>query len=180
MEYMEYYVQVHLNGAIKWHDQKTGFLHRVDGPAIEVNGSKFWYQNGKLHRVDGPAIEYVDGSKHWLIENKLHRVDGPAIEKADGFRSWYMEDKQHRVDGPACEWKDGSRSWYVNGLLHREDGPAMELPHDYRPNKQYYLNGVVYDKASYDAELNRRNSPAPCDGKVVEIDGKKYKLTEVK
>jgi hypothetical protein len=39
--------------------------HREDGPAIEEDGTKYWYKHGKLHRADGPATEWVDGFKEW-------------------------------------------------------------------------------------------------------------------
>jgi len=30
-----------------------------------------WYVNGELHRKDGPAAEYINGSKFWYINGKL-------------------------------------------------------------------------------------------------------------
>ena len=116
---------------------------------VSDNGSKYWYLNGKLHREDGPAVEYADGTKHWYLNGKLHREDGPAVEFADGYKEWYINGKLHREDGPACEWADGSKSWYLNG------------------------------KRLSEAEFNARTKPAPsCEGKVVEVDGVKYKLTK--
>ena len=52
--------------------------------------------------------------------------------------------------------------------LHREDGPAIEGADGY---KSWYLNGKLLSEA----EFNASNKPS-CAGKVVEIDGKKYKL----
>ena len=57
----------------KYYHNKDGFLHREDGPAVECNGSIFWYLNGLLHREDGPAIEYSDGIKKWYKKGKLLR-----------------------------------------------------------------------------------------------------------
>ena len=81
--------------------------------------------------------------------------------------------KLHREDGPAVEYSNGDKFWYLNGKLHREDGPAREW---YNGNKEWWLN----DKKLTEAEFNRRTKKTSCAGKVVEIDGKKYKLTEVK
>ena len=117
---------------------------------IDKNGSKWYYSDKELttfHREDGPAYERVSGHKEWFINGRLHREDGPAIEGAHGHKSWWINDQRHRADGPACEYADGSTVWYINGKLLSE------------------------------AEVNARKNKKPsCEGKVVEIDGKKYKL----
>ena len=107
----------------------------------------------------------------WYLKNKLHREDGPAIEYADGTKSWYLNGQLHREDGPAIEWADGDKYWYLNDKCHREDGPAIEYADG---TKYWYLNGQELTEA----EFNARTKPT-CNGKVVEIDGKKYKLQEV-
>ena len=113
-------------------------------------GERHWFQNGKLHREDGPAIEYVNGTKCWYLNGKLHREDGPAIE-----------------------WPDGGKLWYQNGNLHREDGPAIEYADG---RKYWYFEGVKYSEKEFQKKMSPQQS---CDGKIVEIDGKKYKLAEV-
>jgi hypothetical protein len=81
------------HGNKQWKN-RSGELHRVDGPAIEYsNGTKYWYQNGMRHRVDGPAIEYSNGTKYWYQNGKLHRIDGPAYRYKDGTNFWYLIDK---------------------------------------------------------------------------------------
>jgi len=66
---------------------------------------------------------------------------------------------------------NGSKFWFLNGQRHREDGPACEYADG---DKIWYLNGQELTKE----EFNKRTK-SDCAGKVVEIDGKKYKLTEV-
>jgi len=119
---------------------------------VNVNeyGTKRWYLNGNLHRTDGPAVEYVSGSKEWYLNGNLHRTDGPAVELASGSKFWYFNGKRHREDGPAVEYSDGSKYWY--------------------------LNGVPYSEADWRNQLQKVK--APCVGKVVEVDGVKYKLVE--
>jgi len=91
----KYKVEIDNKGMVSWFKFGTDKRHREDGPAIEyVNGTKFWYVNGKLHRKDGPAIEYADGDKVWYLKDKLHREDGPAIEYADGDKSWWVNGKK--------------------------------------------------------------------------------------
>jgi hypothetical protein len=83
------------------------------------------------------------------------------------------KDKYHRLDGPAIEYADGSKSWCVNGKLHRLDGPAVEYASG---DKSWYVDG----KEMTEKEFNEYIKPKPsCEGKVVEIDGKKYKLTAI-
>ena len=117
---------------------------------IDDYGTKEWYLNGERHREDGPAVEYADGSKYWFLNDKFHREDGPAIEYANGSKYWYLNDKLHRVDGPAIEYANGSKYWY--------------------------LGGVKYTEADWRKQTQKVK--APCVGKVVEIDGVKYKLVE--
>jgi hypothetical protein len=107
----------------------------------------------------------------WYRNGKLHREDGPAIEWANGRKEWYLDGKCHREDGPAVEWANGDKQWYRNGKCHREDGPAVEWKNG---TKEWYLN----DKELTEAEFMARKKS--CNGKIVTIDGKQYKLTEVK
>ena len=111
------------------------------------------------------------GTQCWYHNDKLHREGAPAIESANGNKYWYHNDKLHREGGPALEWADG-KWWYINGQLHREDGPAIEWANG---NKYWFLN----DKELTEAEFNARIKQSSCDGRVVEIDGKKYKLQAV-
>ena len=110
------------------------------------------------------------GTKEWYLNGKRHREDGPAIEWADGYKEWYLNGKLHREDGPAVEYADGHKRWYLNGSRHREDGPAVECADG---TKEWYLNGICLSEAEF---LKRKTT---CSGKLVEIDGKKYRLTEV-
>jgi hypothetical protein len=132
-----------------------------------------WYKFGTnlLHREDGPACEYANGTKEWWYEGKRHREDGHAYEGADGDKIWYKEDKYHREDGPAIEHATGSKEWYKDGKRHREDGPAIEYADG---DKYWYLEDKKYSESDF---LKLKNVDS-CEGKVVEIDGKKYKLTK--
>jgi len=113
-----------------------------------------------------------DGTKKYYKWDtcELHNTYGPAVEYADGDKSWYVNNKLHREDGPAVEDADGYKEWYLNSKRHREDGPAIEWTDG---SKFWYLNGVELTEK----EFNSRHSS--CAGKVVEIDGKRYKLEEV-
>ena len=132
---------------------------------------KCWYnEQDQLHNEDGPAVEYKSGTKHWYLNGQRHREDGPAIEcVVTGDKSWYINGQRHREDGPAIEYASGDKYWFINGQRHREDGPAIEYASG---DKYWYLNGEELTEA----EFNTRIKQSSCDGKVVEIDGKKYRL----
>jgi hypothetical protein len=114
-----------------------------------------------------------DGNKYWLLNNKLHREDGPAIEYADGSKQWFLNGKRHRTDGPAVEYADGTKMWYLNGKCHRDDGPAVEYAGGIN---HWYLNNKEFTETEWYKQTQK--TKAPCVGKVVEIDGVKYKLVE--
>jgi len=84
--------------------QKKSTYHRLDGPAIEKDGHKAWYEDGMRHRVDGPAIEWLDGRRSWYIEgigyyeknyNKLIQEikDMPLVLRLIDPRKWVREFK---------------------------------------------------------------------------------------
>jgi hypothetical protein len=109
-----------------------------------------WYLDGKRHREGGPAFERADGYKAWWVDGKIHRLNGPAIERANGFKAfkaWWFNGKRHRLDGPAVEYANGDKEWWVD------------------------------DKKMTEKEFNEYIKPKPsCEGKVVEVDGVKYRL----
>ena len=92
----------------------------------------------------------------------------------DGTKEWYRNGKRHREDGPAMEYANGSKFWYLNGKYHREDGPAIESANG---DKYWYLDGVEYTEYEYNEEIAKRKNA--CNGKVVEVDGKKYQLQAI-
>ena len=88
---------------------------------------------------------------------------------SDGYESWYLNGQLHREGGPAVTYPNGTEYWYLNGKLHRVAGPAVEYSNG---DKEWYLNGKEVTKEQVLTNTS-------CHGKVVEIDGKKYKLEEV-
>jgi hypothetical protein len=74
------------------------------------------------------------------------------------------------IDYNVIVWPNGTKEWYLNGKHHREDGPAIELANG---TKDWYLNGKKLTEKEHQDQTSR------CTNKVIEIDGKKYKLVEV-
>ena len=100
----------------------------------------------------------------------------------DDFGSirWYKwgTNELHREDAPAVEDANGDKSWWINNELHREDGPAIEYSNGY---KSWYLNGEPFCEQDWKRQIEKYNCKEEnsCDGRIVEIEGKKYKLTEI-
>ena len=84
---------------------------------------------------------------------------------------WYNDkDQPHRLDGPAIEDADGGKEWWVEGKLHRLDGPAIERSDGY---KAWWVEGKHMTEEKFNEYMN-----PTCEGKVVEVDGIKYKLVK--
>ena len=71
------------------HRNPSGQLHRLDGPALVIGGSSYWFQDGVPHRDGGPAVTHPDGVQLWFQHGFLHREDGPAEITQDGAEFWY-------------------------------------------------------------------------------------------
>ncbi len=87
-----------------------------------------------------------------------------------GRQEWFVNGKLHREDGPSIIDPSGYQAWCKNGKFHREDGPAIIYPDG---THKWYLNGKQFTQKEFDKQTKT------CNGKVVEIDGVKYKLTLV-
>ena len=118
---------------------------------VDEDGNTFWYnQRGKRHREGGlPACEYADGGKEWHFNGQLHREGGL----------------------PAIEFADGTKEWYVNNQRVTEE-QAKAMFNKPATNLQ---NSGPY---TYEQAKDMFNKPT-CNGKVVEIDGKKFKLVSI-
>ena len=92
-----------------------------------------------------------------------------------GTTYWYnQQGKLHREGGlPAIQFADGGKAWYVNSQLHREGGlPAIERADG---SKEWWVKDQRVTEEQAKAMFNKPT----CDGKVVEIDGKKFKLMSI-
>ena len=89
------------------------------------------------------------------------------VEVCDNSTEWRLDGEKHREDGPAVEWANGYKAWYLNGKKHREDGPAVV---DANGDEYWYLKGI---------QINKEDVMEISCGKIVEIDGIKYKLEKI-
>jgi hypothetical protein len=80
------------------------------------------------------------------------------------------------VTEPTCENSDGS--WYRNEYDENGKETYYETSKGYWERFEYDENGkeTYCENSDGDKEGTKRGS---CDGKVIEVDGKKYKLTEL-
>jgi len=91
-----------------------------------------------------------------------------------GSKFWYLNYNPHCEHDPAMEWADRTKCWHLNGKRHCEHGPAVEYVDG---TKYWFLNGVSYTEADWRKQLQKKVKSS-CIGKVIEIDGIKYKLVE--
>lgn len=115
------------------------------------------------------VVSAANTRKCYNTEGLLDCEFGPAIVFESGEEHWYRDNQLHREDGPASIYPDGTAVWYKNGTVHREDGPAIEKSGG---NKGWFIEG----KELTQEEFEKRTSY--CVGKIVEIEGKKYRLVE--
>jgi hypothetical protein len=105
------------------------------------------------------VLEYENGDILWTQNGLWHRKGGPAVVYANGDREWWTHDKLHREDGPAIDKRV----------------PKYSSSHGY---SRYFLNGREYSDYAAHKEAVRDSKKPPT--KTIEIEGKKYKLTEIK
>jgi|ERR1700722_14594133 len=91
---------------------------------------------------------YSNGDTFWTVNGKLHNEHGPAVVFANGDKEWHMNGKLHNEKAPAVMYANGDICWA--------------------------LDGKIYSGEEYIAELKSREDSF--HSKIVEIDGKKYKL----
>ena len=85
-------------------------------PDTDIDGTVRWKnKSGRLHRTNGPAVEGRDGHREWWVHGLQHRDDGPAIIYSGGDQIWYNRGQYHRVDGPAIDFANGHKVWYRFG-----------------------------------------------------------------
>lgn len=96
--------------------------------------------------------------KHDFNKGPLHLYDSNGKEIYYEYLSGYWGKYDYDSNGNLIYYEDSNEYWY-------------KRDYDSNGNKIYYENsdGEIIDKRPWKS----------CEGKVVEIDGKQYKLTEV-
>jgi hypothetical protein len=93
--------------------------------------------------------KWCNGTVSYFKNGDYHREDGPAFIGDNGYQEWQIKGKYHNLSGPARVWKDGK--------------------------KEYWIDGESFTKEAWEKEIAKLNNP--CKDVIVEVDGKKYKLT---
>ena len=143
-----------------------------------------YHFDSKFHRVGGPAVHQWNSKgqliwEQWLVDESYHREDGPAFRRWNSkgqliIEEWCLNGQYNREDGPALRvWNDEGvlieEIWHRHNDRHREDGPALREWNDEGQLifEEWWVDGKLVDK------------PSGCDGKVVTIEGKQYRLEPV-
>lgn len=105
-------------------------------------------------------------------------VEVEKVIDENGTIRWFKKGTEifHKEDGPAIELTNGSRFWYQNGKRHRLDGPAREYNSGH---KYWYIEGIRYSEEEFNKTVEKLNQQKECSDKIIEIDGKKYKLIPI-
>ena len=103
-----------------------------------------------IRDTNGNEIYYEDSNGYW--RKRKYDSNGNLI---------YRE----ASDGGWCKWEYDSNG----NRIYSEDSNGWWCKYEYD-----YNGDEIYFKTSYG--IIRDNRPKGCEGKVVEIDGKKYKL----
>jgi hypothetical protein len=121
---------------------------------------------------------YDDGTTTWNSQQgKRHRLEGPAVEYPDGGGEYWVDGKRHRLEGPAVEYSNGGKEYWVDGELHRLGGPAVEYSNGH---KEYWVDGEQFPEEEWKKKVTTiKLIKGPCDNKIIEVEGKKYRLTPI-
>jgi hypothetical protein len=126
----------------------------------DENGKETYYEtgNGNWYRreydKDGLETYYENSDGNWYRCEYDENGNETYYEYSNGY--WYRH--EYDKNGKVTYYEDSSGYWY-------------RCEYDEKGNRTYYENSNGTKKGT------KRGS---CSGKVVEVDGKKYKLTAVK
>jgi hypothetical protein len=107
----------------------------------------------KITNENGNQTYYEDSDGYWYRYEYNEDGNKTYYENSDSF--WYRY--EHDKDGKKTYFEDSHGSW-------------ARYEYDKDGNETYYEDSYGYKEGT------KRIS---CDGKVIEVDGKKYKLTEL-
>jgi hypothetical protein len=107
-----------------------------------------------LYDSNGNIIYYENSTGFWVKREYNDNGNEIYYERSDG----YWEKQEFDVNGKVIYFEDSEEYWY-------------KRDYDAKGNRIYFedSNGYIVDK----------RPKSSCNGKVIEIEGKKYKLTEV-
>lgn len=118
---------------------------------VKLTCEQEWYDDGQI------AVE------RYRLNDILHNENGPAVRI--WYKIWYSGDASpgHHL------YYEGYR---VKGVRHRLDGPAERTwdADGKLTSEMYWIEGAQLTKKEFHART------ASCNNKIVEVDGKKYKL----
>ena len=68
---------------------------------------------------------------------------------------------------------NGTTCWFIDGKLHRTNGPAIEYADG---SKKWWIDGKQLTEIEFAAATDAKKPSASCEGKIVTVDGKRYRL----
>jgi hypothetical protein len=130
----------------------TGYLC-TDTPKVRIFNKETDVPRGDIHF---PAWMYFDLVK-WVKSDDMTEAEKEAHPEHETTGGYLKQ----------LDYKEAAQASYNNAT--REDQDKVEQLPNYDPEILFEIFGI-----------DRRKNRDSCDGKTVEIDGKKYRLTELK
>jgi hypothetical protein len=121
------------------------------------------------------TVRVFDDRTEWRLNGKLHCEHGPAYI-TEKVTVWFQNNVYHRTDGPAIVYANGDKVWCRFGVRHRDDGPAVERADG---TKEWWVVGIKFTEEQFHNIKKKSGEPTATTNRVVEIDGKKYKLVPI-
>ena len=149
-------------------DQQTS-KKQTCGFCVELKGNK--------KQIDKKEMTVAQILKHDFSKDNLYLYDsnGNCIYHEDSYGYWYKQEYNDNGNIIYCENSKGY--WYKYEFDSNDNKIYYENSDGYWFKREFDVNGkVIYFEASTGYIVDNRPKPS-CKGKVVEIDGKKYKLT---
>ena len=114
--------------------------------------------------------------KEFPFEIKDKNGNEIYCENSDG----YYEKREYDSNGNIIYYETSNGYWFKKEYDSNGNKIYYENSRGYWAKWEYDFNGdLIYYETSNGAVVDNRPKPS-CEGKVIEIDGKKYQLKEVK
>jgi len=159
----------YLNENVVTAEEYNNSINLCKGKVVEVEG------NGMRKEVKEFNDKDVLIEKYTLVNDKKHGVGLDYYEDGGELysESSYLNGELHGVQ---TVYYESGKLWYETPYLN---GKEHGITRHYHPSgaldwEWFYLSGAKVPEKEYNNSLNS------CEGKVVEVGGKKYELREIK
>jgi hypothetical protein len=117
--------------------------------------------------------------KHDFSKGNLYLYDDKGKEIYREYSNGYWCKREYNVNSNEIYFENSTEYWFKKEFDSNGNKIYFEDSKEYWWKREFDSNGkVIYYEDSNGAIIDKRPKGS-CNDKVVEIDGKKYKLTEI-